>query len=87
MATVIAEDYGEGRELFPMRYIADLFKEQTLKQLKINMMTQRVWPFEVYPGYRVVNQRRDLLGGWYLLARASILSMVRSSRPTKIRAW
>ena len=64
MATVIAEDYGEGRELFPMRYIADLFKEQTLKQLKINMMTQRVWPFEVYPGYRVRNERRRQEGGW-----------------------
>lgn len=62
MATIIAGS--EGRNLFPMRYIADLFKEQTLQQLKINMMTQRIWPFEVYPGYRVRNERRRLLGGW-----------------------
>lgn len=62
MATVIAGD--EGRNLFPMRYIADLFKDQTLQQLQINMMTQRIWPYEVYPGYRVRNERRKTLGGW-----------------------
>lgn len=62
MATIIAGS--EGRNLFPMRYIAGLFKEQTLQQLKINMITQRIWPFEVYPGYRVRNERRRLLGGW-----------------------
>ena len=43
MATIIAEN--DGKELFPMRYIADLFKNQTLQQLRINMMTQRIWPF------------------------------------------
>lgn len=59
MATIIAGS--EGRNLFPMRYVVDLFKEQTLRQLKINMMTQRIWPFEVYPGYRVVNERRRVL--------------------------
>lgn len=64
MATVIASDFGKGRELFPMRYIADLFKQQTLQQLGINMMTQRIWPYEVYPGYRVRNERRRTLGGW-----------------------
>lgn len=62
MATIIAEN--DGKELFPMRYIADLFKNQTLQQLHINMMTQRIWPFEVYPGYRVRNERRKTLGGW-----------------------
>lgn len=62
MATVIAGN--EGRKLFPMRYIADLFKQQTLQQLGINMMTQRIWPYEVYPGYRVRNERRKTLGGW-----------------------
>ena len=68
MATVIAQDFVDSSQdekaLFPMRYIADLFKEQTLLQLKINLMTQRIWPYEVYPGYRVVNERRKLLGGW-----------------------
>ena len=58
MATVIAGN--EGRNLFPMHYIADLFKQQTLQQLQINMMTQRIWPYEVYPGYRVVNERRSM---------------------------
>lgn len=62
MATIIAGE--DGKELFPMRYIADLFKQQTLQQLQINMMTQRIWPFEVYPGYRVRNERRKAQGGW-----------------------
>ena len=67
MATVISGE--DGKQLFPMRYIADLFKEQTLQQLQINMMTQRIWPFEVYPGYRVINERRSMPkkqggGGW-----------------------
>ena len=62
MATVIAGN--EGRNLFPMRYIANLFKQQTLQQLQINMMTQRICPYEVYPGYRVRNERRKTLGGW-----------------------
>lgn len=62
MATVYSGS--EGKELFPMRYIADLFKQQTLQQLRINMMTQRIWPFEVYPGYRVINERRRVMGGW-----------------------
>jgi len=61
MATIVAQ---EGRELFAMQYIAELFKQQTLQRLQINMMTQRVWPYEVYPGYRVRNERRKTLGGW-----------------------
>lgn len=69
MATVIAQDFADSSQdekaLFPLRYIADLYKEQTLQQLQINMMTQRIWPFEVYPGYRVRNERRKLLGGWW----------------------
>ena len=70
MATVTAQDFTQdGKQLFPMRYIANLFKEQTLQQLQINMMTQRIWPFEVYPGYRVINERRGMPkkqggGGW-----------------------
>ena len=36
--------YGrDGKALFPLRYIANLFMKQTLEQLEINMMTQRIY--------------------------------------------
>ena len=55
----------EGRALLPMKYVVGLFKKQTLEQLEINMMTQRIWPYEVYPGYAERNERRRREGGWY----------------------
>ena len=65
----------DGNALLPMRYVANLFKDQTLAQLKSNFMTQRIWPYEVYPGYRIENERRRYLaeqaekagkkGPWY----------------------
>ena len=55
----------EGKALLPLRYVADLFKDQTIAQLKNNFMTQRIWPYEVYPGYHVDNERRRLEGGWF----------------------
>ena len=55
----------DGNALLPMRYVANLFKDQTLAQLKSNFMTQRIWPYEVYPGYHIDNERRDLEGGWH----------------------
>ena len=63
MATVIAGN--EGRNLFPMRYIADLFKQQTLQQLQINMMTQRIYPFSPYPSYPEVNEYRRQHEMWF----------------------
>ena len=59
-------DYGrDGRALLPLRYVANLFKEQTLDQLEINMATQRVWPTPVYSAYPEVNEYRRLHGGNY----------------------
>jgi len=58
--------YGrEGKALLPLRYVANMFKEQTLKQLKANMQTQRVWPYEIYPGFHTVNEYRRQRGEWY----------------------
>ena len=48
----------EGKALLPLRYVANLFKDQTIAQLQNNFMTQRIWPYEVYPGYREVAKRR-----------------------------
>ena len=57
--------YGrDGKALLPLRYVANMFKEQTLKQLKANMQTQRVFPYEIYAGFHTVNEyRRQLAGG------------------------
>ena len=68
------EDKGYGRDgkaLLPLRYIANMFKEQTIKQLKANMQTQRVFPYEIYPGFHTVNEYRrqrahdDHAKGWW----------------------
>ena len=57
--------YGrDGKALLPLRYVTNMFKEQTLKQLKANMQTQRVFPYEIYPGFHTVNEyRRQLADG------------------------
>ena len=55
----------EWKSLYPLRYIANLFKEQTLSQLEINMMTQRVFPYAPYSAYPEVNEYRRQHGGWY----------------------
>ena len=58
--------YGrDGKALFPLRYIANLFMEQTLEQLEINMMTQHVYPFSPYPTYPEVNEYRRQHGMWF----------------------
>lgn len=52
-----------GKALLPLRYIADVFKAQTLGQLKSNMQTQRVFPYEIYPGFHTVNEYRKQRAG------------------------
>ena len=51
--------------LEPLGKAASRFKEQTLMQLKANVLTQTVFPTEVYPGYSVINEARKATGGWY----------------------
>ena len=58
--------YGrDGKALFPLRYIAGLFMKQTLEQLEINMMTQRIYPFSPYPTYPEVNEYRSQHEMWF----------------------
>jgi len=47
--------------LFPLNYIIKHFYEQTMQQIDVNLMTQRIWPNEVYPGYAIKNEanKRD----------------------------
>lgn len=61
-------EVGYGREhkaLMPLKYVANLFKEQTIDQLEINMMTQHVWPRAVYSTYPEVNEYRRQHGMWH----------------------
>ena len=55
----------DGKALFPLRYIAGLFMKQTLEQLEINMMTQRIYPFSPYPTYPEVNEYRSQHEMWF----------------------
>lgn len=61
----------DGSALYPLRFIANLFKKQTLEQLEINMMTQHVWPYAIYPTFPEVNEYRrqqahnDHSRGWF----------------------
>lgn len=53
------------RPAMTVRDTLNLFKEQTLQQLRVNMKTQAVWPREVYRGYATVNENRRLRNQWF----------------------
>ena len=56
---------GYDNPMLPLRYVANMFKEQTLDAIENNLMTQKIWPYEVYPGYKMTNDRRRQEGGWF----------------------
>lgn len=49
--------------LFPLNYVIKHFYEQTLEQIDVNLMTQKIWPNEIYEGYAIKNEanKRDNL--------------------------
>lgn len=51
--------------MFPLNEIISDFHRQTLEQLEVNLVTQRVWPTEVYPHYGEINEIRRMTGGWF----------------------
>lgn len=51
--------------MFPIHEVISDFHKQTLAQLSQNFATQRIWPYEVYPGYRQVNEARRLRNEWF----------------------
>lgn len=61
--------------IFPFNRIARLFFEQTMNQLEVNAMTQRIYPKEIYNGFYIVNEKRKQMakaaeargkkGPWY----------------------
>lgn len=49
----------------PLHKAISRFHEATLMQVQANLVTQAVWPTEVYTGYRIINESRKAHGGWY----------------------
>ena len=49
----------------PLNTVIQSWVDETEAQLTDNMNTQYIWPVEVYPGYRQVNEYRKKHGGWY----------------------
>lgn len=44
--------------LMPLKYVARSFLNQTLDQIVRNLETQHIWPTEIYPGFRIINEMR-----------------------------
>lgn len=51
--------------VFPARDVISDFHIQTLRQLEVNFATQHIYPYEVYPHYKEVNEARRKMGMWY----------------------
>lgn len=57
MAVVL--DYKEdSRKMFPLKYVADMFLDQTISQIQRNLEMQHVWPTEIYPNFHSINEIR-----------------------------
>lgn len=53
----------------PLNEMIRIFAEQADEQMTMNFKTQRIWPYEVYPGYAEVNRKRKKNGQWYSTGR------------------
>lgn len=51
MATTIIK-----KAIIPLNNVIELFMRQTEAQIKHNLDTQKIWPEEVYPGYKQKNE-------------------------------
>ena len=47
-----------GKRMYPLRYVAQMFMDQTLDDLRVNLQTQHVWPAEIYSNFRSINEIR-----------------------------
>lgn len=54
-----------GKPIMRLNRTMNLFFRQTLLQVKVNMLTQGIWPAEVYNGYAKVNEERKEKGMWF----------------------
>lgn len=55
----------QGNPQWPLKRAVSTFHRQTLEQLGMTQVTQHVWPTEIYPGFRLVNQYRKEHHQWY----------------------
>ncbi len=51
--------------MFPIQDIAPLYARQAITDIRVAFHTQRIYPTEVYAGYRKVNEQRRKRGMWY----------------------
>lgn len=49
----------------PLKQVAGLYLKQAILDIEVNMMTQRIYPTEVYSGYQKVNEYRKKHGMWF----------------------
>jgi len=50
------------KPMFPLNRVVKDFFTQTLRQINVNLMTQRIFPYEVYPGYTAKNNANKRAG-------------------------
>lgn len=57
--------------VFPLSKVMKDFVEQTENQMRWNMKTQQIFPFEVYPGFKEINEARHNKNdkAWYSTGR------------------
>lgn len=65
MAVTFTAKDKNGKALYPLRYIANLFLTQTIDDIKLNLETQHVWPTEIYPNFHSINEIRKRHHQWY----------------------
>lgn len=49
----------------PLRDVAGVYLKQAITDIEVNMLTQRIYPTEVYRGYEKVNEYRKKHGMWF----------------------
>ncbi len=49
----------------PINVVLRSFARQAVKQLKDDFRIQHIYPYEIYPGFKRVNEYREKHGGWY----------------------
>lgn len=49
----------------PINVVLRSFARQSVQQLQADFRTQRIYPYEIYPGFAKINEYRKQHGSWY----------------------
>ena len=49
----------------PINVVLRSFARQSVQQLQADFRTQRIFPYEIYPGFAKINEYRKQHGSWY----------------------